>query len=269
MTMEDTPVIEREVPAARTRVRVQRRRPPYPIHLPPRIEDYIPDDQWAIFRPALQAVSALRVPFAIGGGLAISLYTGQWRNSKDIDLYVLPQDRDAVIGAVLGTGLSDYFDQQPYDRSWIFRSARDGVIVDVMWALANGEGQVEPVWLARGSCADVCGETLRLLAPEEMFWSKVHVVQRDRCDWPDLMNLLYTTGAHFDWGRVLQRMAGHEGLLAAILSLFAWIAPGRARRLPDWLWRRLHLEVPPGGADRCERHIRVLDTRDWFTPVDR
>ena len=86
MTMEAT-LADREV-ETRPRVRVQRRRAPYPIHVPARIEDFIPDDQWAVFRPALRAVRALQIPFAIGGGLAISLYTGHWRNSKDIDLYV-------------------------------------------------------------------------------------------------------------------------------------------------------------------------------------
>lgn len=259
---------DRDVDTARPRVRVQRRRTPYPIHLPARIEDYVPDEQWAVFQPALAAVRALNIPFAIGGGLAISLYTGHWRNSKDIDLYVLPQNRDAAIAAVLATGLTDYFDTLPYDRAWIFRAARDDVIVDLMWALANGAGDVEPAWLTRGGCAEVRGEAVRLLAPEEMFWSKVHVMQRDRCDWPDLLNLLYTTGPLFDWNRLLQRMAGHERLLAGVLSLFAWIAPARARLLPDWLWRRVHLDMPGGGPARCDDRLRLLDTRDWFTPVD-
>ena len=232
---------DNDTEAARPVVRVQRRRAPYPIHLPERIEDYIPDDQWQVFRPAIEAVRALRIPFAIGGGMAVSLYTGQWRNSKDIDLYVLPQHRDAVIAAVLATGLDDYYAEMPYDRAWIFRASRDGVIVDVMWSLANGAGDVEPAWLSRGACAVVRDETLRLLAPEEMFWSKVHV---------------------------LQRMAGQELLLASILSLFAWVAPGRARLLPDSLWRRLHLEAPAAGRMRCDENLRLLDTRDWFTHVD-
>lgn len=267
MTMIDAPVAEHAAEEMRPLVRVQRNRVRYPVHLPERIEEYVPDEQWAIFRPALRAVRALGVPFAIGGGLAISLYTGQWKNSKDIDLYVLPQDRHAAVAAVLGTGLRDLFDELPYDRAWIHRAVRDGVIVDVMWALANGAGSVEPGWLSRGGTAQVRSETLRLLAPEEMFWSKVHVVQRDRCDWPDLLNLLYTTGVHFDWARLLQRMAGHERLLGSILTLFAWVAPGRARLLPDWLWRRLHLVAPPAGPTRCDEHLRLLDTRDWFTEV--
>ena len=62
--------------------------------------------------------------------------------------------------------------------------------------------------------------------------------------------------------------AGQERLLGSILSLFAWVAPGRARLLPDWLWRRLHLEMPAAGSTRCDEHLRLLDTRDWFTHVD-
>lgn len=257
-----------DAPVARSTVRTRTARSPCRVHFPPRIEDYLPDDQWAIFQPALRAVRALGVPFAIGGGLAIALYTGLWRNSKDIDLYVLPADRERVIAAVLSTGLVDYFDEMPYDRAWIFRSVRDGVIVDMMWALANGAGDVDREWLTRGARATVRGESLRLLAPEEMFWSKVHVLQRDRCDWPDLLNLLYACGPWFDWARLLGRMAGHERLLASMLGLFAWVAPGRAQQLPTWLWPRLQLAPPADGSLRNDDNVRLLDTRDWFTHVE-
>ena len=238
------------------------------VHLPERIEEYLPDDQWAIFRPAIEAIRALGVPFAIGGGLATALYTGMWRNSKDIDLYVLRQDRERVIAAILGTGLTDYFDELPYDRAWIFRAARDGVIIDTMWALANGAGDITADWLTRGAHAQVRGEMLRLLSPEDVFWTKLHVMQRDRCDWPDLLNLLYAAGPAFDWTRLLARMTGDERLLAALISLFAWVAPGRALDLPEWLWARLQLTPPSGGPRRSYGRVRLLDTRDWFTTID-
>jgi hypothetical protein len=169
---------------------------------------------------------------------------------------------------VLGTGLADYFDELPYDRAWIFRAVRDGAIVDTMWALANGAGDMTADWLTRGSCAEVRGVSLRLLSPEDIFWTKLHVLQRDRCDWPDLLNLLYAAGPAFDWTRLLNRMTGHERLLAAVLSLFAWIAPGRAADLPAWLWTRLHLEPPSAGPRRSGERVRLLDSRDWFTTID-
>lgn len=261
-------VLLREKKVARSAARAPQAQVQAEVHLPERIEDYLPDDQWAIFKPALEAVRALGVPFAIGGGLATSFYSGMWRNSKDIDLYVLRQDRERVTAAVLATGLTDYFDQAPYDRAWIFRAARDGVIVDMMWALANGAGDISADWLTGGALARVRGETLRLLRPEDVFWTKVHVLQRDRCDWPDLLNLLYAAGPAFDWTRLFARMSGNERLLASMLSLFAWLAPGRALDLPEWLWARLQLTPPSGGPRRSNDRVRLLDTRDWFTSID-
>lgn len=250
-------------PAARSRAR-----PRLTVHLPARIEEYVSDEQWAVFRRAIDAVRALGVPFAIGGGLATSLYTGVWRTFKDIDLYVLPADRERAIDAVLGAGLTDYYDQLAYDRTWIFRSIRDGAIVDVMWSMANHAGDVEPAWMARGPRVVLRDEPLRLLAPEDVFWTKVHVLQRDRCDWPDLLNLMFAAGPAFDWPRLVERMTGHERLLGAALSLFAWMAPGRAAELPAWLWTRLQL-APPAGGPRCSRErVRLLDTRDWFAAID-
>jgi hypothetical protein len=119
-----------------------------PTFAPAQISDVFSDDDWATYRRALAAVRQIEVPFALGGGLAVAFYTGHWRASRDLDLYVLPQDAPVVSSALLDAGLVDYFDVRPYDRSWIFRAASGEAIVDVIWALANGAG------LGRASLAD-------------------------------------------------------------------------------------------------------------------
>lgn len=243
-------------------------RPDLDVHTPDEFSRFIPQEQWAAFRRAIQAVRDAGASFALGGGLAISFYTGLWRNTKDLDLYILPGDRERVIRAITGTGLRDYFDEHGYDRSWIYRGHQGDVIVDVIWALANGIADVDGEWLECGACVGIGGETLPLVAPEEMFWSKVHVVQRDRCDWPDLLNLLFTVGPQLEWQRLLRRMAAEEPLLASVLLMFSWLAPGRARELPSWLWARLGLRAPePDGPQRDQRRTELLDSRPWFTPV--
>ncbi|MCU0951214.1 MAG: nucleotidyltransferase family protein [Burkholderiaceae bacterium] len=250
--------------------RNQRRLPTYP---PAALGEVFGDDDWAMYRHALARVRALGVPFAVGGGLAAAMYTGLWRPSKDLDLYVLPQDAPEVTRALLAAGLSDLHETRPYDRRWIFRAVRDEAIVDVIWAMANGAGTVERRWLTGGTRATLGegdgAEALPLLAPEEMLWSKLHVVQRDRCDWPDLLNLVYTTGPHLHWARLLHLAAGDERLLGSLLMLFSWIAPRRAQALPDWLWPRLGLQPPsaPAALDRDDERVRLLDTRPWFTGV--
>lgn len=238
------------------------------LHAPPDFPALVPPAQWTVFGGAIRAVRQAGVPFAIGGGLAISFYAALWRATKDIDLYVRREDGARAVAALEAAGLVDYYATAPYDRTWIWRGTRDGAIVDVIWAMANGAGDVTPEWLSCAIEAPLGGERVGLLAPGELLWTKLHVVQRDRCDWPDLVSLLFTNGDAVDWERLLGRLQGEEALLGSLLMLFAWVAPGRARSLPPWLWRRVGVRAPaPGGAPDRSR-IDRLDTRPWFSPAD-
>ncbi len=84
--------------------------------------DRFPQEQWSVYKSAIVEARHRRLHFAVGGGLAAMAYAGQWRNTKDIDLYILPGERDEMIRVLEAVGLQDYYDQQPYDREWIYRS---------------------------------------------------------------------------------------------------------------------------------------------------
>jgi hypothetical protein len=240
----------------------------FQLHAAPRELVKAAAAQWEVYAMVIADARREGVRFAAGGGLATSFYTGMWRPTKDMDLYVVPAHRDAMIEATQRAGMQDYYAQQPYDRSWIYRAVRDGIILDVIWALANGYGRVDERWLRAGPQASVGRARFPLLAPEEILVTKLHVLQRDRCDWPELLNLLYATGPVMDWERLLASFAGEERLLAALVLLFSWVAPGRAAQCPDWLWDQL--QIPAPDAQRPMRdQIRIdrLDTRPWFTPM--
>lgn len=240
---------------------------PVRLHEPPDFAALVPPAQWDVFGGAIRAARATGAGFAVGGGLAVSFYTALWRTTKDIDLYVLREDRDRVVAGLEAAGLVDYYPTAPYDRAWIWRGTRAGAIVDVIWSMANGAGDVSPEWLSCGVTARLGDEPVALLAPAELLWSKLHVVQRDRCDWPDLVSLLFANGRALDWERLLHLVEGEEPLLASLMTLFAWVAPGRARALPPWVWRRIGVRAPaPGGAPDRQRVDR-LDTRPWFSPA--
>ena len=100
-----------------------------------------------MYKTVIAGARTSDIRFAVGGGLSAMTYAGQWRNTKDIDLYVLPRDRERMIALVTDLGLGDYYEKQGYDRNWIYRSYTDETIVDVMWAMANQRSQVTESWL--------------------------------------------------------------------------------------------------------------------------
>jgi hypothetical protein len=226
----------------------------------------IPVEQWSIYRRVIQDARRVRIPFALGGAFAFGVYTGQWRNTKDLDLYVQPRDRDAMVEVLARNGLSDYYTQLPYDRRWIYRGSVDNTIVDVIWSMANQRAQVDEVWISDGREVALNGESVRAIPAEELIWAKMYVLQRDRCDWPDVLNVIHAAGPGLNWKHLLDRVGDDWQVLRSILALFAWVAPGRASALPPWLWERFELEAPrPAAEDVSQRRVELLDSRPWFS----
>jgi hypothetical protein len=92
----------------------------------------------------------------------------------------------------------------------------------------------------------------------------LYVLQRDRSDWPDILNILYATGPSLDWDRLIRRVGSDAPLLEAILTILVWLCPARAVRIPAAVRRRLReaARAPRVGIP----HDDLLDTRPWFLP---
>jgi hypothetical protein len=229
-------------------------------------ENVLPAEHPNVYKCVLEKMCAADVPFALGGGLALSVYTGCVRGSKDIDLYVLPKHRLAVIDILTGCGLQDYYSVKEYVRHWIYRGYVGEAIVDVIWAMANQRAEVDERWVTGGSMIRMFGTELRVVPVEELIWSKLYVLQRDRCDWPDILNLLNATAATVDWDHLLERVAEDSPLVKGLLSVFSWLCPVRARSVPRRIWDRLGVapafsDQPPAGRPNPED---LLDTRPWL-----
>lgn len=208
--------------------------------------------------------------FLLGGGFALAAYTGRWRHAKDLDLYILPADRELAVAALAAAGFEDYYRRQPYDRGWIFRSQRGGVIVDLIWSMANQRASVDRRWFARAGRIALRQQRLRVIPPEEFIWCKLYIMQRDHCAWMDIFNLLYVNAAVVDWPHLIQRLERDTPLLKALLHIFGWLCPAQARALPSRLWKRLGMEPPPGDpAPPDHDRVPLLDSRRWFAGRER
>jgi hypothetical protein len=233
------------------------------------LTDNISIEEWLFHRRVVEALAAGGIRFSVGGGLAFSAYSGRWRNTKDLDLFVLQSDRESAIQAVTEAGFCDYFDQCAYDPAWIFRGYKEGHIVDLIWAMANHSTFVDDQWLNSAQAIRIHGLTLPLTPVEELIYSKLYVLQRERCDWPDLFNIVFRCGEQIDWQRLLARVGPDAPLLGAMMRVYTWLCPEPAASLPEWIWEPMSQIPPPPapgrGIDRGR--IALIDTRDWFGPA--
>lgn len=234
----------------------------------------VPDEQWNVYLDAIRVTRKTGAPFLLGGAFGLARYTGRWRNTKDLDFFVLPSDKDKVVDALTKAGFEDYYSTLAYDRGWIYRACRGDVIVDTIWQTPNRRAVVDEHWFERAELVILRDEKLAAIPAEELLAIKLYVLQRDRCDWPDLINLLFQTAGELDWNHVLFRLGSDEGLLGGLLQVFNWVAPAEAKEIPAEIRQRFclrdvtaeDLQVPA-----AERKL-LLDSRPWFAayqPTDR
>ena len=235
-------------------------RPPSPGSSKPVWLGFLDEAEWRALCDIVSGAEEAGIELLIGGALGLAAYMPLTRRTKDVDFYVMPHLRDSMTAVLHAAGFRDLYEQAPYDRQWIYRGIRNDTIADVIWRFANHKTMVDEDWF-RFSHFRPCGgdAVLRIIPPEELIWAKLFVLQRDRCDWPDILNLLYYAGPKLDWNRLYGRLGSDARLLDAVLTVFSWLCPDRPIRPP---MNKVD-DLPQCPAfDRAN----LLDTRQWFLP---
>jgi putative nucleotidyltransferase-like protein len=182
------------------------------------------------YREAMQALGNAGVPFLVGGAYAFARYTGIERYTKDFDIFVRPADFERALDALAAKGWQT-------ERSfphWLGKTFRGEDFVDVIFSSGNGVARVDEIWFEKAVEGEVLGLPVRLIPAEEMIWSKSFIMERERFDGADVAHLLYCRAADLDWERLLGRFDANGGwrVLLAHLTLFGYIYPGEAGRIP-------------------------------------
>jgi hypothetical protein len=228
----------------------------------------VPAEEWRTYLAAIDALRKAGLRFLLGGAFGMAAYTGRWRNTKDIDFYILPHQRSVAVEALGKAGFLDYYEQRPYDRGWIYRATHQGVIVDLIWGSPNRRSEVDDLWFARAPQIALRGEKLEVVPVEELLWVKLYVLQKDRSDWPDTINLLYAAAGSLDWEHLITRLDEDQPLLEAMLVVFGWLCPHRVADLPAHFRPRPAKQRPSGRPADVDTHrLRLLDTRPWFAAL--
>jgi hypothetical protein len=209
-----------------------------------------PGAESSLYRRGLNALATEGVPFLVGGGLALSLYCGVRRNTKDLDVFVVERNARLALDVLSHAG----FRTELLFPHWLGKAyAEDGQhFVDVIFNSGNGMAAVDAEWFEHASDAVVYDVPVRLCPVEETVWCKAFVMERERYDGADVAHLLLANAEGLDWERLLRRFGEHWRVLLSHLVLFGYAFPASARRIPAWvmdeLLGRLAREPPPPAA---------------------
>jgi hypothetical protein len=185
---------------------------------------------------ALEALAAAGVPCLVGGAYAMFHYTGVVRYTKDLDLFLRPEDDARAREVLAAAGWAT----RVHEPQWLSKALWGETLVDLIHGSGNGLSAVDAGWLERGVRARVLGVEVKLVSPEETLWSKAFVQERDRWDGADVAHLVRALGPRLDWERLVARFGdAHWHVLFAHLLLFSFAYPDDLGAIPRPVWRRL------------------------------
>lgn len=212
----------------------------------------VPERARKLYRETMRELQRHDLPFLVGGAHALSQYTGITRHTKDLDLFVKGEDVKRMLHVLERAG----FETELTSPMWLAKARRGEDFVDLIFNSSNGLCHVDDFWFARAPQARIFDVDVRLCAPEEIFWSKAFVTERERYDGADIAHLIRGAAERIDWKRLVGLFNGFWRVLLANLLMFEFIYPSEAHRVPRWVMEEL-LERARRGPDEEKNPPRV------------
>jgi hypothetical protein len=220
------------------------------------------------YHDSMHVLDEAGVEYLVGGAYSLAHYAGVVRHTKDFDVFVRKTD---VYRAL------DAFEQRGYRTEFVFPhwlgkafKPRSEDFVDVIFSSGNGLCDVTEEWFEHAVDGVALDVPAKLVAAEEIIWTKAFIQERERFDGADIAHLLLARGAELDWGRLVGHFRGHEQVLLAHLVLFTYVYPTERRQVPwqviETLMERVRNEKPPEGkvcrGTSISRQQYLPDIRD-------
>src|SRR6185312_9197707 len=226
-------------------------------------------EQESLFREVIQLMEENRIPVVISGAFALHEHTGIWRDTKDLDFFLPPQE----VGRALQVLEKDGFQTDIPDPIWLAKAHRNGFFVDLITGMSNGVVRVDYSWIRRASRSQVFGLSARVLAPEELIASKIFVTRRERFDGADICHVIYGMRGNFDWQRLLHLVGEHWQMLFWALVLYQYVYPAHTNYVPKEIWEELlqrfkiEVEHPNNGVgfrgSLIDEKMFAIDVTEW------
>jgi hypothetical protein len=191
--------------------------------------------QAKVFASALKALNEADVPYMVGGAFAKHAYTRVWRNTKDLDLFLKPEDLKTALDVLTNVG----FETEIEFQHWLAKARQEPYFIDLIFGTGHGQLQIDDGWLEHSQPIKIAGVETRLIPIEELIASKAYVAERYRFDGADILHLIQSAKGQLDWQRILVQLGDNRDLLLWHLILFDFVHPGHADYLPQELMGQL------------------------------
>jgi hypothetical protein len=227
-------------------------------------------DKAEFYRNVLEMLNRSGVPYLVGGSYAFQYYAGITRTTKDFDMFVRPRDLQRILDVLTRAG----FKTEVAHSHWLAKAYHGEKFIDVIYSSGNGVAEVDDEFFAHAVDETVLGVPVKLVAAEEMIWSKAMIMERERYDGADVAHLLRHCSGLVNWDRLVRRFGPHWRILLAHLVLFGFIYPGERSLVPSSVVRELmnrlsaELDIPTRDSKVCQgtllsRAQYLVDVDEW------
>lgn len=233
-------------------------------------EFWIPEAPRRVYRHALRTLNEAGIPYVVAGAFATYHYTGIYRETKDLDLFLKPKHVLSAAEALKAAG----FRMKLKQAHWIAKAYSGPHFVDLIYGMGNGLGFVDENWHDYSEQAILAAEPVRVAPPEDMIWHRLFISERHRYDMADIVHLILALEGRLDWDRLLRMTGEHWQLLLAHLVLFHYVYPEFGHCVPDavmdgLLQRQVREKGRLGSGERVTRGTLIslfsfqIDVKEW------
>lgn len=158
----------------------------------------------------LDALEEAKVSYALIGGIAAT-GLGRPRSTQDIDVFVRPEDAEAVLDLLARRG----FRTEQTSPTWLFKAFKDEVLVDVIFR-SEGGFYFDDEMREKARKVNYHGRQVPLVSPEDFILIKVAVHSEEGPHhWHDALSVL--SHSKIDWDYLLHRSRKAARRLLAFL----------------------------------------------------
>lgn len=183
------------------------------------------------YKKVVSLLQKYKIPFMVGGGVAVETYTFVDRPMKDLDLFVKAGDYPKILNLLKDDGISTKI----LDDRWLAQAKQGKQHVDFIFSSPNYMNVVNDRWFERANNDTVLGFSVKVVAPEELLWCKIYIQDRTHYEGADVNHLFLSQGKDLDWKRLLTHFENHWELLLGAIINFRFVYPSHRIVVPHWL----------------------------------